>query len=145
MDVRDIMTANPACVTPADSIKACAKLMVECDCGLLPVVDNARNNKLLGVVTDRDIVTRVIAKDLDCNAASVQDCMTTEQLWCVKPTDSVDKVVTEMEQGRVRRIAVVDDNDRLLGIVSTADIAKEIEDDKVAEVFIEVMAPASKM
>ena len=141
MNVSEIMTQNPACVTPSDSIQTCAKQMVDCNCGVLPVIDNPQNKKLIGVVTDRDIVTRVIATGMDCAKATAQNAMTSAKLWMVKPNDSVDKVIEAMEQGQVRRIAVVDDNQQLVGIVSTADIVKEVELEQVGEVLIEISEP----
>lgn len=142
MTVRDIMTPNPGCCLPADSLQTAAQHMVECNCGLLPVVDNLQDKHLTGVITDRDMVCRVIAQGKDCVKATVQDAMTTEQLWTVTPTDAIDAVIDEMENGRIRRVIVVDANRSVVGVVSLADIAKEVDEEhKVAEVLEEVSQP----
>jgi len=144
MQVRDIMTKNPACAMPSDSLQSVAQKMIDCNCGLLPVVDSSMDNKLIGVITDRDIVCRVVAKGANCGVATVQDAMTTEKLWLVKPDDTVDTVIDDMEKGHIRRVPVVDDNRKVLGVVALADIAKTVDvGDKVAEVIIEVSQPTN--
>lgn len=143
MQVRDIMTSNPGCCLPTDSLRTAAQHMVECNCGLLPVVDNMQQKHLVGVITDRDMVCRIIAPGKDCSAATVQEAMTTKPLRSVKPTDSIDTVIEDMEQARVRRVVVVDENQGVTGVVSLADIAKEVEEEsKVAEVLEEISQPA---
>ena len=140
MQAREIMTESPACCTPSDDIRMVAKLMLENNCGLVPVVDDMQ--KITGVVTDRDIVCRVLAQNRDCGSAHVQDCMTTGKLWTVKSNASVDEVIEKMEEGQVRRIPVVDDGGKVLGIISTADIALELDEpDEIAEVFEEISEP----
>lgn len=143
MQAREIMTEDPICCTPNDSVRTAAKQMAENSCGLLPVVDNMQDKKLLGVVTDRDIICRVLAEDnVECTNASVQSAMTTGQIWKVKPNASIDDVIELMEEGQVRRIPVVDDANKILGVISTADIALELDEaDDVAEVFEEISEP----
>jgi len=138
------MTQNPGCCVQTDSLQMAAQHMVECNCGLLPVVDNQQQKRLVGVITDRDMVCRIIAQGKDCSSAIVQDAMTTERLWVVTPTDSVDTVIDDMEKGRVRRVIVIDANRNVVGVVSLADIAQEVgEEDKVAGVLEEVSKPVS--
>lgn len=107
MLAREMMTANPICCLPTDSIHQVAQQMATHSVGLLPVIENPQSMKLIGVITDRDIVCRVDANGQDCRSATVQDAMTTGQLWTVKPADDVSRVITEMEQGQVRRIPVI--------------------------------------
>lgn len=142
MQAKEIMSESPACCTPSDNLRDAAKLMVECNCGLLPVVDGSQN--LIGVVTDRDIVCRVLAKDMDCSNASVQNAMTTGKLWCVQPEASIEDVIEKMEEGQVRRIPVVDAGNKVVGIISTADIALELDDEEyIAEVFEDISEPTN--
>ncbi|OPZ85008.1 MAG: Hypoxic response protein 1 [bacterium ADurb.Bin429] len=144
MQAREIMTENPVCVTPADGLQMAARQMVEYNCGFLPVVDSQDSGRLVGVVTDRDIVARVVARGIDCNASTVQDAMTTGKLWCVNPDTSVDEVIEKMEEGQVRRIPVVDADNCVVGVIATADIALELDEaDEIAEVFEEISEPTN--
>lgn len=144
MQAREIMTENPTCVAPSESVRQAAKLMADMGCGLLPVVDNMQNKRLVGIITDRDITCRVVAAGADCNSATVQNAMTTERFWTVNPNDSVDTVIDRMEAGHVRRIPVVDNENRVMGVIAMADIAQEVdEEDVVAEVLEEVSKPTS--
>lgn len=145
MQAREIMTEEPVCCMPTDSIHAVAKLMADNSCGILPVVDNHENMQLVGVITDRDIVCRVLAADgADCRNAHVQQAMTTGKIWTVHPESSVDEVVEQMEEGQVRRIPVIDENRTVIGIISTADIALELDDElEIAEVFEEISEPTN--
>ncbi|HEX2948916.1 MAG TPA: CBS domain-containing protein [Armatimonadota bacterium] len=143
MQAREIMTEDPVCCSTNDSIRTVAKEMLENSCGFVPVVDNAQNKQLVGVITDRDIVCRILAKDgADYSNATVQNAMTTGHLWTVRANASVDDVIEAMEEGQVRRIPVVDDGNKIIGVISTADVALEVDDtDDIAEVFEEISEP----
>ncbi|MHB0938658.1 MAG: CBS domain-containing protein [Armatimonadota bacterium] len=142
MQAREIMTENPVCCLPSDNLVSVAQKMRDNGCGILPVVEDYGSNRLIGVVTDRDIVCRIIAVGMDCNTAAVQNAMTTGRLWSVKPNSSIDEVIEKMEEGQVRRIPVVDDTGRVQGIISTADIALELDEpEEIAEVFEEISEP----
>jgi len=142
MQAREIMTANPVCCLPSDSLVSAAQKMRDNGCGMLPVVENYGNNTLIGILTDRDIVCRVVAAGQDCNTASVDKAMSAGRLWSAKPNTSIDEVIEKMEEGQVRRIPVVDDNGRVQGVISTADIALELDEtDEIAEVFEEISEP----
>lgn len=143
MQASEIMTENPICCTPMDNIHSVARQMLEHSCGLLPVVDNLQNMQLIGVISDRDIVCRIMAADsVDCKNALVQNAMTTGKLWTAQPNAQVDDVIEMMEEGQVRRIPVVDESGKILGIVATADIALEVDEpEDIAEVFEEISEP----
>lgn len=142
MQAREIMTENPTCVVSSDSVRHAAQLMAEKGCGMLPVVDNQQEKHLVGIVTDRDITCRVVATGMDCNSATVQNAMTTEQFWSVKPNDSVDTVIDKMEEGHVRRLPVVDTENHVMGVIAMADVAQEVDEEEVvAEVVEEVSKP----
>lgn len=143
MQAQDIMTETPTCCMPYDTVRMAAKMMRESNCGMLPVVDNLENMQLVGVVTDRDIVCRVLAKDeMDCATTPVNAAMSSGTLWTVLPDASVDEVIEKMEEGQVRRIPVVDAGGKVLGVIATADIALEIDEiEDIAEVFEEISEP----
>jgi CBS domain-containing protein len=122
--VRDIMTADPACVGANDNIVEAARIMKREDAGVVPVIDG---DKLIGIITDRDIVVRLVAEGrnpLDCN---VNEAMT-KNIRSVNEDAAVDEVLDVMRSANVRRVPVVDRNDRIVGIVSMADLAIETND-----------------
>ena len=143
MEARDLMTDNPIICTPADNVQSVARQMKDNSIGLLPVVDNREDKRLIGVLSDRDLVCRVLSQDgMACEKATVQDAMTTGNIFCVHPDSSLDEVLDLMEQGQVRRLPVVDDANKIVGIIATADIALDVEEaDEVAEVFEIISAP----
>jgi len=119
--VRDIMTANPSTVSEKDTIRDAARIMADQDTGVVPVVNG---KKIVGMITDRDIVVRLVAEGKDLSGASVREAMTTS-VRSVRDDSSVDAVMEMMSNAQVRRVPVVDKNDELVGIVSFGDIATE--------------------
>lgn len=138
MKAREVMSKYMECSVPSDSIRSVAEKMVQCDCGMIPVVDSLDSKHLLGIVTDRDIVCRVIATGKDCGIVTAQEAMSSAVLLCVKANDSIEKVIDLMENGRVRRIPVVDESNKILGIIALSDIADEIDEDDFVDIFMEV-------
>ena len=126
-DLQSVMTRNPQCVTEQDRLQDVARLMLDCDCGALPVV--GENERLIGMITDRDIVVRVIAEGRDCSQATVKDAMTSEA-HSVRESDSLESVFQVMKDRKVRRVPVVDDNQRVIGIVAQADLALDTARDR---------------
>ena len=118
MKVKELMTSDPACVRPDQSLRDAATLMHEKDCGCLPVEDHGH---LVGVVTDRDIVLRAIAEGKE--DAMVCDVMSTDPCCC-GPDDAVEKVEAIMKELKVRRVPVVDASGHAVGMVSQADLAR---------------------
>ena len=116
-----IMTEDPTTVTPDTPLTVAAQLMRELDVGVIPVVDDDAEGRLVGVITDRDMVVRCLADGKDGRTA-VGDCMTSE-VSAVAPGDSVHDVLDVMKHERVRRVPVTDDEGRLVGIISQADLA----------------------
>ena len=136
---RSIMTSNVVAATPEMNLHAVARMMREGDMGAAPVVDET--GKLVGIVTDRDIVVRAIADKLDWQTP-VGDVMTTE-IFTVKPDDFVFQAIRLMGDKQIRRIPVVDDAGKLKGILSLADIALEMEDEReIAEALEEISSGA---
>ena len=124
MNVRDIMTAEVIVASPDDDLMRAAQLMESNDFGSLPIGDGGR---LVGMLTDRDITIRGVARGLGPNA-KVREVMTTD-IECVRDTDSLAEAAARMEDMQVRRLPVVDDNDKLVGIVSLGDLAQSEPDD----------------
>ena len=131
---REIMTSNVKTANREMSLREVAVLMRDGDMGAMPVVEN---NKLIGIVTDRDIVVRAIAegKNFDTQIGSV---MTTE-IFSVKPDDFVFEAIRLMGDKQVRRIPVTTESGELAGIIAMADIALEMEDEReIAETLEEI-------
>ncbi|HWH71154.1 MAG TPA: CBS domain-containing protein [Candidatus Sulfotelmatobacter sp.] len=125
MKVREIMTKNPACCTPDTSLEKVAQLMCECDCGEIPIVDSNQTMVPIGVVTDRDITCRTIARGRNPLQLTAQTCMSTPAVTV--PMDAtVEQCCELMERNQIRRIPVVDHNGRCCGMVSQADLALHV-------------------
>lgn len=132
---RDVMTENPACCTPATTLDEVAKLMRQYDCGEIPVIDPAEQP--IGVVTDRDIVCRVVAEGKNPMAYPAEICMS--QPVATVPLDaSLAEVVATMEHNQVRRVPVVDERGRCVGIIAQADVAWTSGKRDVADLVREV-------
>ena len=140
MNVRDIMTANPACCGPGTPIPHVAQLMVEFNCGEIPVVDPG-SGTLVGVITDRDIACRAVARNENPLLLTARDCMSSPVVT-VTPDMSIDDCCQAMETAQVRRVPVVDDRGACCGIVAQADLARKAPQQKAAEVVRDVSQPA---
>ena len=141
---RDVMTTNPACCTPQTPLDQVAKLMVQHDCGEIPVIDRAEH--VVGVVTDRDIITRVVARDKNPMAYTAETCMSQPAITVAEDA-SIHDVVATMEKHQIRRIPVVDSRGCCTGIISQTDIAWAESQHDVAELVREVSrdtGPASR-
>jgi CBS domain-containing protein len=132
---RDVMTVNPACCTADTTLDQVAKLMVQHDCGEIPVIDRAEH--VIGVITDRDIVCRVVAQDKNPMAYTAETCMT-DPVITVTVDAPLSEVVSTMEKHQVRRVPVVDEQGCCAGMISQADIAWEGKERDVAELVREV-------
>jgi CBS domain-containing protein len=119
--VHELMTRRVASVHPASSVERAVRLMEECDCGALPVLGD--NSVLVGMVTDRDITLRIVGRGRDARASIVADCMT-DRVFACYANESVAECMRQMARHQVRRMPIVDDRGRLVGIVAQADLAR---------------------
>jgi CBS domain-containing protein len=138
MLVKDIMTEEPACCGSSTDLRAVAERMVAEDCGEIPVCDETR--KPIGVVTDRDIVCRLVAKGKNPLEFRAEDCMSSPAIT-VRPDTPVEESARLMEQYQVRRLPVVDASGTICGIVSQADLARKGPRDTSIEVVERVSEP----
>jgi len=134
--VKDAMTADVKTASPSQSLSDVARLMKQEGVGSVPVVDGAR---LIGVVTDRDIVVRGIADGSDPHAIKAGD-IASRDVVTVRPDDDLDEVLRLMGQHQVRRVPVVDDG-QLVGVVAQADVAHEAKEKDVGHVVEEISRP----
>lgn len=142
MVVRDIMTTDPTCATPDMLLPEAARMMLEHDCGEIPVVESASSRTPIGVITDRDIAIRAVAQNRNPLDVHVGDCMT-QPAVVIGEDASVDDCCHTLEQHRIRRVPVVDARGRIVGIVSQADIARRVSDRAVGQVVFDVSKPAA--
>jgi CBS domain-containing protein len=135
---KDIMTKDLVTVSSESTVVDVARLMKTEDIGPVLIVDNEQNNTLVGIVTDRDIVVKVIADGQDVNATRVGDVMSKKLVTC-HADDDVDVAMKAMSQFQLRRIPVVEENMRLVGIISQADLATRVDaPEKTGEVVKEI-------
>ena len=132
---KDVMTPSPACCTADTPLEQVAKMMVQNDCGEIPIIDHS--DQLVGVVTDRDIVCRVVAEGKTPIGFPAEKCMS-QPVVSVRSDESLDSVLSTMEKNRIRRVPVVDEQDRLVGIIAQADVAWAGKPPEVAELVREV-------
>lgn len=133
--VRDVMTANPATVSEKDSIRDVARIMAREDTGIVPVVDG---KKVIGLITDRDIVVRLVAEGKDLANSRVREVMS-KSVRSVKEDTLVNEVLNLMSNEKIRRVPVVNQNNELVGILSIGDIAsRDKETGRVGKTIEEI-------
>ena len=140
--VSEIMTKDPVCCSVDDGLQAVAKMMVDNDCGCIPVVEKTSSRNPVGIVTDRDICCRAVAEGRNPLDLSARDVMTANVITAT-PDMSIEDCCNLMEQHQIRRIAVVDSSGACCGIVAQADIAVNADERKTAEVVQEVSRAAA--
>jgi len=139
MRVSDIMTRTVECVSPEDTIQAAARKMKDLDVGPLPVCGD--NDRLVGMITDRDITIRATAEGLDPKSTRVGDVMSEQILYCFDDQD-VREAARNMQEQQVRRLVVLNRDKRLVGIIALGDIATETPDtDQAGRVLEQVSEP----
>lgn len=138
MDVRSVMTPDPATCQVTSPLREVARLMLENDCGLVPVIDE--QGRAVGTVTDRDIALRVVAEGRDPAQCTAQDCMTSP-VASVNIESSLTEATELMESEQIRRVLVIDQDGRLCGVIAQADVALSGRDRKTAELVKHVSEP----
>lgn len=141
MTVASFMTPNPVCCVATTPLRDVARMMLDSDCGQIPVVDGSQ--RPIGVVTDRDIAVRVVAEGRNSNEATAADAMSMPVRTVTTDTSLADCVCL-MEADQIRRVPVVDANGKLAGIVSIADLALAGKREATAEVVREVSEPGTR-
>lgn len=133
MDVKDCMSTKVCYCTPSSSVKDAAKLMCDNHVGCIPVCNE--ENRVVGVITDRDVILRTIACDKNATSTKISDIMTCSPCCCT-PDTTVDEAANLMSKYQIRRIPVCDDNNKIVGILSLGDLAhhdKEVGENEVCQ------------
>ena len=139
--IRDIMTSNPCTIDADKSVAYAAKMMREEDVGVAPIVEG---EKLIGLLTDRDISVRVAAHGRDPDQVKVRDVAST-RLVTIHPQQDLDEALRIMAKHQVRRLPVVEEDGRLVGVVAQADIAREGDDSKTGQLVEEISESGGQM
>ena len=139
MKVSEVMTSNVQTVQPDQTAQQAATFMLSADAGSIPVTEGER---LVGMITDRDIAVRGIAKGHGPDTP-VRELMSND-IICAREDDDVDDVATKMSEAQVRRLPVIDQDDRLCGIVSLGDLSREADDDCASEALEGVSQPGGE-
>ena len=129
--VHEVMTDNPRCVTPETPVSVAAELMESENVGSLPILDG---ETLAGVVTDRDIVVRAVAKGKDPRGMPVRE-VASRELVTIRPDEDLSEALKLMASNQVRRLPVVDEDNRLVGVVAQADVAMEAKEKDVGQML----------
>ena len=132
--IKELMTVKPRTVKQGDSIVDAAKLMKGEDTGVAPIVDGDR---LVGVITDRDIAIRVVAEGRDPQSTKVED-IASQNLVTIDPQQDLDEALRLMAQHQVRRLPVVEEDGKLVGIIAQADVARHADAERTGEVVEEI-------
>jgi CBS domain-containing protein len=140
----EVMTKNPVCCLPDDTVAKAAQLMQRDNIGSIPIIEDEQNQKLAGIVTDRDLAIKVIAKGLDAKSTKVEAVMTRQVVTC-RAEDDLQKALDAMAQHQLRRIPIVDNDNRIVGIIAQADVATRVnQPEKTAEMVKEISQSNAK-
>ena len=142
MNCREVMTENPVCCLPTDTVSMAARVMRREGVGPVPVVNDEQSKQLIGIVTDRDLAVRVVAEARDPNHTCVSDVMTTTIFAC-RPDDDLTSAIKAMEEHQIRRIPVVDEDGRIAGIISQGDVAIRIHERERTGALVEGISQAA--
>ena len=144
MKAADLMTSDPACLTPSDSAQRAALLMAGKDCGAIPVIESLDSGRVVGVITDRDLAVRGVAKGRGPDTP-VRALMTPSPACCPASAD-VHDIERIMADRQIRRVVIVDDNGACVGVVAQADLARAhnagVSDREIARVIEKISEPS---
>ena len=134
----EAMTKYPVCCLPSDSVAKAADLMRNGNFGSIPVIENEKTQKLVGIVTDRDLALTIVAEGRDAKSTNVDAVMTSKVVSCFGE-DDLQKALDAMAKQKLRRIPIVDHDHRIVGIITQADVATRInQPEKTAEMVKEI-------
>jgi CBS domain-containing protein len=138
--VQEVMTASPRSVSAGDSVVEAARLMRDEDIGSLPVIDDGH---VVGIVTDRDIAIRVVAESADPSSITVRDVASRSTVTAA-PTQDLDEALQLMARHQLRRLPVLEEDGRLVGILALADVAHEADPEKIGETVEAISDPSEE-
>jgi CBS domain-containing protein len=138
----EVMTENPSCCLASDTVDKAAQLMRIENVGPVPVISDHESRQLVGIITDRDLAIKVVADARDAKGTKVSEVMSTGVATCHRE-DDLEKALTLMEEHQVRRIPVVDEGSRVVGIIAQADVATRVEMPEATATLVEEVSRAN--
>jgi CBS domain-containing protein len=138
----EVMTKNPVCCLPVDLVTKAAQLMKSEHVGSIPVIENEETKKLVGIVTDRDLALKIVAEGLDAKSTKVETVMSRKMVTC-HAEDDLQKAVDAMSENQLRRILIVDDDNKILGIIAQADVATHFDHPKKTAAMVKEISQAN--
>jgi CBS domain-containing protein len=140
----EVMTKNPVCCQPDDRVVKVAQLMQRENIGSIPVIENEQTQKLVGIVTDRDLALKIVAKGQDAKSTKVEAVMTRQVVTC-RAGDDLQKALDAMAEHQLRRIPIVDNDNKIVGIIAQADVATRVnQPEKTAAMVKEISQSKAK-
>lgn len=140
MRVQEVMTRQPICCLSHDTAQVVARLLRDEDIGSMPVVSDVSSRRLVGIITDRDLVCRIVSEGLDPSTTRIEAFMTRDPVAC-RPEQSLESCEKLMQVHQIRRIPVVDKEGRCIGILSQADVARVGQAEVVQKTITEISRP----
>ncbi len=138
----EVMTKDPTCCLATDAVSKAAQWMRKENVGSIPVIESEQTKRLIGIVTDRDLALQVVAHERDAKSTKVADVMTEKMVTC-RLDDDVQKAVSAMAVHQLRRIPVVDSDQRIVGIIAQADVATRVDQPQATGTMLkEISRPA---
>jgi CBS domain-containing protein len=138
----EVMTKTPVCCLPNDMAAKAAGLMKNENIGSIPVIENETTKKLVGIVTDRDLALKIVANGLDAKSTKVEAVMTGKVVTCL-PDDDLQKALDAMAEHQLRRIPIVDNENKVVGIIAQADVATRVDQPKETAELVKEISQAS--
>jgi CBS domain-containing protein len=138
----EVMTKNPVCCLPNDTVIKAAELMKSENIGSIPVIENEQTQKLVGIVTDRDLALKVVAEGRDPKTTKVEAVMTHNVVTC-RADDDLQKALDAMAEHQLRRIAVVDNDNKILGMIAQADVATRVDQPEKTAAMVKEISQAN--
>jgi CBS domain-containing protein len=138
----EVMTKEPVCCLPNDLVTKAAELMKSGQIGSIPVIENEQTKKLVGIVTDRDLALRIVAEGLDAKSTKVDAVMTRKVVTC-RAEDDLQKALDAMSEHQLRRIPIVDGDNKIIGIIAQADVATRVDQPQQTAEMVKEISQAS--
>jgi CBS domain-containing protein len=137
----DVMTTNPVYCLPGDPVTRVAQLMKSTDIGSVPIVDDEQSKRLVGIVTDRDLAVKMVAEGRDARTSRADEVMSRGVVTC-RAEDDLEKALDAMSGNQLRRLPVVDDNGRIVGIIAQADVATRVNRSEATAAMVKEISQA---
>ena len=138
----EVMTKNPVCCRPDDLVAKVAKLMQSENIGSIPVIENEQTRKLVGIVTDRDLALKIVAEGRNARSTKVAAVMTRQVVTC-RAGDDLQKAMDAMAEHQLRRIPIVEEDGKLVGIIAQADVATRVNQPEKTAAMVKEISQAS--